>query len=387
MTKKIAILLNTPILGGAERSIVQQVKLVSDLYNCTFFIPLIEGRREHSDDLSLLIKENKGHIQYYNFPKNIYRISRSKLYFNPFSLFLSFFSLMFSYKRIGLSEFDIVWCNGNKVGLSALIYSYIFRYKNKFIWHFRDYPSRSRKFRFIWRVLECKYLFSTLLIGNSQSVSEELKKVTNKKVAVKTVYNPVEDYGNIENEIDKSGVTIGFAGMFAPWKGIHELVVWASIYEDELKNINVKNIKIFGDEIYLTQGEHSGYRNQLNNLLCKFPSSLIQFCGLLPPSKIYSQIDILVHTSINPEPFGRVITEAFSAGIPVISTGLGGAGELVLQDYSGLTYYSNDYEGLYSNVKQLVEDDNLRNQIISNAKLKRLETENLIKSSLLKILS
>ncbi len=44
---------------------------------------------------------------------------------------------------------------------------------------------------------------------------------------------------------------------------------------------------------------------------------------------LLKDIDILVHSAIEPEPFGRVIIEGMAAGIPVIATDVGGPKEII----------------------------------------------------------
>jgi glycosyltransferase involved in cell wall biosynthesis len=382
MNKKIAILLNTPILGGAERSIVQQIDLLGKNYDYTFFIPIIQGRDNQAEQLVALIDRLDANILFFEFPQEIYKVSRSQFGINPFKIGLSFISLLHEYKKMNLSNYDVIWANGNKVGVSSLLYCFIYRYRNTFVWHFRDYPSDGRKFSLIWKLLSNKFKFKTQLIGNSISVSKELSRVTSNKTPVKTIYNPVSDYSTSSDEFKQNDITIGFAGMFAPWKGIHELILWASLYEQKLLELQITKIRIFGDEIYLTSGEHSGYKNQLEELLCKFPNSLVEFAGIVPPDQIYKETDILIHTSLDPEPFGRVITEAFSAGIPVITTGLGGAGELVEDNQTGIIHFSNDFSGLFLKVKEIIVNSKFRDKIITNAKTKRMQIESQIKKGI-----
>ena len=47
-------------------------------------------------------------------------------------------------------------------------------------------------------------------------------------------------------------------------------------------------------------------------------------------------VDIVVHTSIAPEPFGRVIVEGMLARKPVIATRAGGALEIIDEGVTGL---------------------------------------------------
>lgn len=385
-SKKIAFLMNSSILGGAERSMVLQTSFLDEKIEKTFFIPVINNNMKSTEKLVTLIKQSgEVDIRYYDFPKSLFSISRSGKGSNLIFVLLSFLKISFTYKKLKIDDFDIIWANGNKVGLSAFIFSKIFNFKNKFIWHFRDYPERSRKFRLIWRFLKKKNKFDLTLIGNSLSVSDDLKQVTSNQVSVESIYNPVSELKRRFPVFMNNELCIGIVGMLAPWKGIHEIILWSSLFEKELMDLNICSIRVYGDEIYQTAGEHTGYKQELVDLKSKLNAKLIDFCGLEDPSEIFDKIDIMIHSSLRREPFGRVITESFSAGVPVISTGIGGAGELVEHMSTGQIYSPGDYQGLFDCVKKYIEDENFRNEIIQNAILKRKSIEEQIKSELAKI--
>src|SRR5690606_1107486 len=96
--------------------------------------------------------------------------------------------------------------------------------------------------------------------------------------------------------------------------------------------LGYREIRIYGDNIYQTSGDHQGYKEQLEVISRMLKRLPVNFCGLKTPKEIFAEIDVLVHSSIAPEPFGRVIVEAMANGVAVLSTGLGGAQELVHPD-------------------------------------------------------
>jgi len=51
------------------------------------------------------------------------------------------------------------------------------------------------------------------------------------------------------------------------------------------------------------------------------------------PADVYRALDIVVHASTKPEPFGRTIVEAMACGKPVIAAQTGGAAELFTHDH------------------------------------------------------
>ena len=70
-------------------------------------------------------------------------------------------------------------------------------------------------------------------------------------------------------------------------------------------------------------------------------------------------LDVLVHVSRLPEPFGRVLVEAMAAGTPVIST-THGSGPEVVGDDGGLLVPPNDVSALASAIESLVVDPERR---------------------------
>ena len=162
---------------------------------------------------------------------------------------------------------------------------------------------------------------------------------------------------------DFKGV-IGFAGMSAPWKGLHELYLWSSLFEKDLVEMGVSEIAVYGKNIYLTEGEHTDYGWDLKRLKKLFPSRLIVHKGLVAPEQIYSEIDVMLHLSNRPEPFGRVIMESFAHGVPCISTGLGGAGEL-MGSFKELIHFSYDYGGLSKKLSFLFKNKSARGELSS----------------------
>ena len=57
-------------------------------------------------------------------------------------------------------------------------------------------------------------------------------------------------------------------------------------------------------------------------------------------------MDMLVHASITPEPYGQVIVEAMHAGLPVIAASGGGPSEIVTDGVDGLLYPPGDVDVL-----------------------------------------
>lgn len=69
-----------------------------------------------------------------------------------------------------------------------------------------------------------------------------------------------------------------------------------------------------------------------------------------------SSLDVLVHTSTKPEPFGRVLIEAMAVGVPVVASREGGVPEIVTDGQDGGLVAPGDVAGYVSALRGLVED-------------------------------
>jgi len=62
----------------------------------------------------------------------------------------------------------------------------------------------------------------------------------------------------------------------------------------------------------------------------------IHFLRFQPdPWRLYPEFDVVVHFSVRPEPFGRIVVEAMACGVPVIAARAGGPIEIVEHGVSG----------------------------------------------------
>lgn len=143
------------------------------------------------------------------------------------------------------------------------------------------------------------------------------------------------------------GPVLGTFGRLAEWKGQHILleavaclpgtqaiVVGDALFgEVEYRDLLIARTR----ELDVERRVHFlGFRNDVG--------ALMQAC------------DVVVHASIAPEPFGRVIVEAMLAGLPVIASDAGGAREIVENGRSGILVPPGDPETLAAAVRDLLGD-------------------------------
>lgn len=83
-------------------------------------------------------------------------------------------------------------------------------------------------------------------------------------------------------------------------------------------------------------------------------------------------LDVVVHASTHPEPFGRVIVEAMLAGRPVVASDAGGPREIIVPERTGLLVPPGDHRAMSRAILRLLEDDALRARMADAARSEAL---------------
>lgn len=121
-------------------------------------------------------------------------------------------------------------------------------------------------------------------------------------------------------------VTFGYLGRIEPEKGIAQIL---------------QVFRQLPNHCHLVVAGHGklGYEAQLRD---EFASERIRFMGWVDASTVYSSIDFAVIPSMWNEPFGRVVIEAYSHGVPVVAAISGGLSELVKDGQTGYLFDPGD---------------------------------------------
>ena len=76
-------------------------------------------------------------------------------------------------------------------------------------------------------------------------------------------------------------------------------------------------------------------------------------------------MDVLLHCSTRPEPFGRVIIEAMAVGVPVIAANAGGVPEIITHGVDGLLVPPGEMAAYINALARLTADSGLRVALIT----------------------
>lgn len=96
--------------------------------------------------------------------------------------------------------------------------------------------------------------------------------------------------------------------------------------------------------------------------------AFVHFLGWrLDIENIYAGIDALLLTSQN-EGTPVAIIEAMASGVPVVATNVGGVGDLIQDQITGMLCPPNDFDSLVTKIRQIFESNPLRERLTVNAK-------------------
>ena len=272
--------------------------------------------------------------------------------------------------EVGQFTPDIVHSNGIKMHvLGALVRPST----ASLVWHFHDYPSaRPVTSRFV-RSLRSR---CGAIIAVSNHVAEDIRRTLGNSMDVRVIWNsvdlqrfapdgPVADLAGLAGlpPAPPGTITIGLVATFARWKG-------HTLFLDMLRRLaSTHNFRgyIIGGPLYETQASQVSFE-QLKAVIEEYGlTDRVGMTGFTDSASALRALDIVVHASTKPEPFGLVIAEAMAVGKPVVISSAGGVSELVSDGSTGLVYSVGQTDDMVRQVRRLLEDRQLRTSIGSAA--------------------
>jgi glycosyltransferase involved in cell wall biosynthesis len=80
---------------------------------------------------------------------------------------------------------------------------------------------------------------------------------------------------------------------------------------------------------------------------------------------LMAMADIVVHTSVAPEPFGRVIVEAMAAGTIILATNIGGPKEIIRHGHDGYLVEPNNPAALAERVNSVLANPDAASKMVA----------------------
>ena len=221
-------------------------------------------------------------------------------------------------------------------------------------------PTTSRLLPFGWPRGTIRH-FASGLITNSTSTLETVSRrpghfaVVPSGIPASWCTRPTPD------RLARPGpLRVGIVGRIAPWKGQHVfLAAFAEAFPDGGAEAVIVGSALFGEEAY---GKELGRLVKDLGIV-----SRVRFSGFSDDVwEELSELDVLVHASTVPEPFGQVVLEGMAAGLPVVAARAGGPAELITDGIDGLLFTPGQSDELATTLRVLAEDPLRRQELGQN---------------------
>lgn len=359
-------------VGGIGGSTVCLYKMMKHLSKNKYNKVLIKYHNDTSYDIEYINDAAKYNLNQW-FGPHIKHVKNK--YFSPFTLLYVKFLIIIDYLHriiatciIILKEnIDLVHVN-NSLGINfpSIVAARVLRVP--IISHMRNFEEVHRM-----QIMAYEYVNKSVAITKSVEMFYRGKFVNNSKIEL--IYDGIEEHeiqvtspGCLKHEYgisESDFVTVGIVGMFMNWKGIDVFIRAMALVKDACPN--VKGF-IVGDCL---PGDEE-YKNYLIGIALELDlgDSLV-FTGFRKDVyNVFSSLDIVVHASTSPEPFGRVIIEAMAMEKPVVATALGGPLEIIDHDIDGMLIPPGNPLALAETIISLVSNPNKRQQLGKNAAAK-----------------
>jgi glycosyltransferase involved in cell wall biosynthesis len=248
--------------------------------------------------------------------------------------------------RIACANIDLVYVNGPRLLPAAALTTprrvpILFHVHN----HLRGPALRVAR----WSIRR----HATIVVGCSKSVLEPLRRQQH------VISNGVRDAGYRERCFDRPW-KIGIVGRIAPEKGQMELVNAVALSKDEFPEAR---FVICGAPLF---GTGSDYYDAVRLRAYGLP---VQFIGWQPDVRqILNELNLLVVPSQR-EGMGRIVLEAFSAGVPVVAFPAGGIPEAVIDGVTGFLTRQFTAQALAARISDVMTaDPGTIREIVRNAR-------------------
>ena len=271
---------------------------------------------------------------------------------------------------------DLVHSNGFKMHLLG---SWATPRGTPIIWHLHDFIGLRP---LMPRLLQLSLHRCAAIVANSQSVARDLAATLTNAPSVYTVYHSVDldQFTPEGRRLDLDGLAgmtpaaagvlrAGLVATMARWKG-HEVFLRA------LAMLPAESMRgyVIGGPLYQTTNSQYSV-SELREMASELGlGGRVGFTGFVSDSAAaFRALDIVVHASVAPEPFGLSVAEAFACGRAVVASRSGGVLEIIRENQNALAHRAGDANELAGALARLAADPDLRD-MLGTAARKTAET-------------
>ena len=237
------------------------------------------------------------------------------------------------------------------------------------IWHIHDYVSKRP---FMSRLMRLHAPRCAYAIANSASVAADLRAIC-PGLNISTVRNAVDvaQFSPEGTHLDLDAlaglprpapgtIKVGLLATMARWKG-------HAVFLEALSKLSCDapvRAYILGGPLYQTEGSQWSEKELRTLAGTLRVADRVGFTGFIDrPAAALRALDIVVHASTDPEPFGLVIVEAMACGRAVVISQAGGAAEIIRDGIDGLGHQPGNSAQLARCIERLAADSELRERL------------------------
>ena len=233
----------------------------------------------------------------------------------------------------------------------------------RLVWHMHEYVQPRPFSVALLRRLAHR---ANAIVANSESVRADVAAALGGAQPLRRVYNAVDlaefrPDGPVMDLASRAGlppdgerVRIGLVATFACWKG-HDVFLEAVARMAQRPRLRAY---VIGGPVYDTAGSQWSL-DQLRRLAAERGlSDVVGFTGAIDavPDAMRA-LDVVVHASTAPEPFGMVVAEAMASGRALVAAKAGGAAELFEDGVDAVGHAPGDAGELASHLDALAGDE------------------------------
>jgi glycosyltransferase involved in cell wall biosynthesis len=271
------------------------------------------------------------------------------------------------HKILGQMEPDVLHTNGFKMHVLGV---WARPSRVPVVWHIHDYVRRRP---LMSKLLKIHASRCAAVVANSDDVRRDVRIALGDHQIAYSVHNgldltrfcPVGPTLDLDALADlpktaPGEIRVGLLGTLARWKGHSVFLRAISLLPSALP----VRAYVIGDAIYQTAGSQYSV-DELKSVARQLGiSEKVGFTGFVEePAAALRALDVVVHASTQPEPFGLVVAEAMACGRAVIASLAGGVTEVIDPPANALAYAPGDAAALAEGIERLVIDRDLRTQL------------------------
>jgi glycosyltransferase involved in cell wall biosynthesis len=280
-------------------------------------------------------------------------------------------------------EFDVVYANSQKALFVAGLAGTLAR--RPVIWNLHDiltsehFSQFNRRAATVWA-----NLFTERVVVNSEATQTAFVESGGDANRTVIVYNgidasPFDEASKASSDQLRArfdfpdAPLVGMFSRLAPWKGQH-IVLQALSHLPDARGVFVGDTLFHGDK---------PHEDELHRIARDLGvQDRVHFLGFRDDiPALMRAMDVVVHASTQPEPFGRVIVEGMLAKRPVIAARAGGAKEIVDHGQTGLLTDPGDSKELARAIQRLITNPGEARQIAEAGRqsaVRRFSSGNMI---------